>query len=199
MRHRNKTSKLKRTASHRRALLANLSCSLIEHGRIKTTLGKAKALRPVVEKLVTLAKRDDLHSRRLAIAFLHDKERVKKLFAEVAPAAKNRPGGYTRITKLGSRMSDSAPMAYIEWVDLPGAIEEEEDATPAPATKAKAKKTAPAAEEAPVVEVEEVEEVVEEAPAEAEAAEAKATEEPAAEEAPADVVEAEEPEEKPAS
>lgn len=196
MRHRNKTSKLKRTASHRRALLANLSCSLIEHGRIKTTLGKAKALRPVVEKLVTLAKRDDLHSRRLAIAFLHDKERVKKLFAEVAPAAKNRPGGYTRITKLGSRMSDSAPMAYIEWVDLPGAIEEEEDATPAPATKAKAKKTAPAAEEAPVVEVEEV---VEEAPAEAEAAEAEATEEPAAEEAPADVVEAEEPEEKPAS
>jgi len=185
MRHRNKTSKLKRTASHRRALLANLSCSLIEHGRIKTTLGKAKALRPVVEKLVTLAKRDDLHSRRLAIAFLHDKDCVKKLFAEVAPAAKNRPGGYTRITKLGARMSDSAPMAYIEWVDLPGAAEEEEEATPAPATKAK--KAAPAAEEAPVVEVEEV---VEEAPAEEPAAEE------ASEEAPAD-----EPaeEEKPAS
>jgi large subunit ribosomal protein L17 len=186
MRHRNKTSKLKRTASHRRALLANLSCSLIEHGRIKTTLGKAKALRPVVEKLVTLAKRDDLHSRRLAIAFLHDKEIVKKLFAEVAPAAKNRQGGYTRITKLGARMSDSAPMGYIEWVDLPGAVEEVEEAAPAPATKtkAKAKKTAVAVEEAPAAE--------EAAPAEEVAAEEAPAEEPAAEEAA-------EPEEKPAS
>ena len=117
MRHRSKTVKLKRNASHRRALLANLACSLIEHGRIKTTLGKAKALRPVAEKLVTLGKRDDLHSRRLAIAFLHHKETVKKLFAEVAPAAKDRQGGYCRITKLGARMSDSAPMAIIEWVD----------------------------------------------------------------------------------
>jgi len=180
MRHRNKTSKLKRTASHRRALLANLSCSLIQHGRIKTTLGKAKALRPVVEKLVTLAKRDDLHSRRLAVAFLRDKEAMKKLFADVAPAAKNRQGGYTRITKLGSRMSDSAPMAYIEWVDLPGVVEEEEEATPAP--EAKAEET-PVAEEAPAP--------VEEAPA---AEEEVAAEEPAAEEAPA-----EETEEKPAS
>jgi large subunit ribosomal protein L17 len=117
MRHRSKTVKLKRNASHRRALLANLVCSLIEHGRIKTTLGKAKALRPVAEKLVTLAKRDDLHSRRLAIAFLHQKETVKKLFAEVAPAAKDRQGGYCRITKLGARMTDSAQMAIIEWVD----------------------------------------------------------------------------------
>jgi large subunit ribosomal protein L17 len=117
MRHRSKTVKLKRNASHRRALLANLACSLIEHGRIKTTLGKAKALRPVAEKLVTLAKRDDLHSRRLAIAFLHQKATVRKLFAEVAPASKDRQGGYCRITKLGARMSDSAPMAIIEWVD----------------------------------------------------------------------------------
>ncbi|MFT4177264.1 MAG: 50S ribosomal protein L17 [Luteolibacter sp.] len=117
MRHRSKTVKLKRTASHRRSLLANLAGSLIEHGRIKTTLGKAKALRPVAEKLVTLAKRDDLHSRRLAIAFLHQKDHVKKLFSEVAPAAKDRQGGYTRITKLGARISDSAPMAIIEWVD----------------------------------------------------------------------------------
>ena len=82
MRHRSKTAKLKRNASHRKALLSNLACSLIEHGRIKTTLGKAKALRPVAEKLVTLAKRDDLHSRRLAIAFLHQKDTVKKLFSE---------------------------------------------------------------------------------------------------------------------
>lgn len=124
MRHRSKTVKLKRNASHRRALLANLACSLIEHGRIKTTLGKAKALRPLAEKLVTLAKRDDLHSRRLAIAFLHQKETVKKLFSEVAPAAKDRMGGYCRITKLGVRMSDSAPMAIIEWVDRVVASEE---------------------------------------------------------------------------
>jgi large subunit ribosomal protein L17 len=117
MRHRSKTAKLKRNASHRKALLSNLACSLIEHGRIKTTLGKAKALRPVAEKLVTLAKRDDLHSRRLAIAYLHQKDTVKKLFSEVAPASKDRQGGYCRITKLGARMSDSAPMAIIEWVD----------------------------------------------------------------------------------
>ena len=117
MRHRRNTTKLKRTASHRRSLLANLACSLIEHGKIKTTLGKAKALRPVAEKLITLAKRDDLHSRRLAIAFLQQKETVKKLFAEVAPASKDRQGGYCRITKLGPRTSDAAPMAIIEWVD----------------------------------------------------------------------------------
>lgn len=124
MRHRSKTAKLKRNASHRKALLSNLACSLIQHGRIKTTLGKAKALRPVAEKLVTLAKRDDLHSRRLAIAFLHQKETVKKLFSEVAPASKDRQGGYCRITKLGARMSDSAPMAVIEWVDRVEADEE---------------------------------------------------------------------------
>ena len=117
MRHRRNTTKLKRSASHRRSLLANLACSLIEHGKIKTTLGKAKALRPVAEKLITLAKRDDLHSRRLAIAFLHQKETVKKLFSEVAPASKDRQGGYCRITKLGPRTSDAAPMAIIEWVD----------------------------------------------------------------------------------
>ena len=124
MRHRKKTVKLKRDTAHRKALLSNLACSLIQHGRIKTTLGKAKALRPVAEKLVTLAKRDDLHSRRLAIAFLHQKETVKKLFAEVAPASKDRQGGYCRITKLGARMTDSAPMAIIEWVDRVVADEE---------------------------------------------------------------------------
>ena len=152
MRHRSKTVKLKRNASHRRALLANLVCSLIEHGRIKTTLGKAKALRPVAEKLVTLAKRDDLHSRRLAIAFLHQKESVKKLFAEVAPAAKDRQGGYCRITKLGARMTDSAQMAIIEWVDRVLTSEEpaaeavvEVDAEEKPAKKP-AKKAVEAAE-----------------------------------------------------
>ncbi len=150
MRHRSKTVKLKRNASHRRALLANLVCNLIEHGRIKTTLGKAKALRPVAEKLVTLAKRDDLHSRRLAIAFLHQKETVKKLFAEVAPAAKDRQGGYCRITKLGARMTDSAQMAIIEWVDR--VVTSEEPATEAvmdvAAEEKPAKKTAKKAVEA---------------------------------------------------
>lgn len=121
MRHRRNTTKLKRTASHRRALLANLACSLIEHGRIKTTLGKAKALRPVAEKLITLGKRGDLHARRLAVAFLRQKDTVKKLFEEVAPASAARQGGYTRITKLGARMTDAAPMAYIEWVDAAAA------------------------------------------------------------------------------
>ena len=117
MRHRSKTAKLKRNASHRKALLSNLACSLIENGRIKTTLGKAKALRPVAEKLVTLAKRDDLHSRRLAIAYLHQNDIVKKLFAEVAPAAKDRQGGYVRVLKAGFRYGDMAPMAIIEFVD----------------------------------------------------------------------------------
>ncbi|MEI6655796.1 MAG: 50S ribosomal protein L17 [Verrucomicrobiota bacterium] len=130
MRHRRNTTKLKRSASHRRSLLANLACSLIEHGKIKTTLGKAKALRPVAEKLITLAKRDDLHSRRQAIAFLHQKETVKKLFAEVAPASKDRQGGYCRITKLGPRTSDAAPMAIIEWVDR--TVETEETAAEEP-------------------------------------------------------------------
>ncbi len=133
MRHRSKTAKLKRNASHRKALLSNLACSLIEHGRIKTTLGKAKALRPVAEKLVTLAKRDDLHSRRLAIAYLHQKDSVKKLFSEVAPASKDRQGGYCRITKLGARMSDSAPMAVIEWVDK---VEKSEAIAETPAAEA---------------------------------------------------------------
>src|SRR6218665_1439592 len=147
MRHRRNTTKLKRTASHRRSLLANLAGSLIEHGRIKTTLGKAKALRPVAEKLVTLAKRDDLHSRRLAIAFLYEKDLVKKLFAEVAPASKDRQGGYTRITKLGVRPTDAAPMAIIEWVDQAAAAEEApvevvEEAAPAPKAKKAAKKKA---------------------------------------------------------
>ena len=138
MRHRRNTTKLKRTASHRRALLANLACSLIDHGKIRTTLGKAKALRPVAEKLITLAKRDDLHSRRLAIAFLRQKETVQKLFSETAPASKERQGGYCRITKLGPRTSDAAPMAIIEWVDRVAAAEE------APVEEVAAKEEAPA-------------------------------------------------------
>ena len=123
MRKRRKTVKLQRDAAHRRSLLANLTCSLIEHGRIRTTLAKAKALRPVAEKMVTLGKRGDLHARRQAIAFLRQKDVVKALFEDIAPAVGDRQGGYCRIIKLGARQSDSAPMALIEWVDAPVAAE----------------------------------------------------------------------------
>lgn len=137
MRHRRNTTKLKRKTPHRKSLLSNLACSLIEHGRIRTTLGKAKALRPVAEKLVTQAKRNDLHSRRLAIAFLRQKDAVTKLFDEVAPNAGDRPGGYCRITKLGKRMTDAAPMAIIEWVDLPDLDADDELEVPAAEEKDK--------------------------------------------------------------
>lgn len=104
-------------------MLANQTCSLIEHGRITTTLAKAKAVRPLAEKMVTLAKRGGLHARRRALALLHNNstrtvKAVGKLFAEIAPRSATRNGGYTRVVKLGPRPSDSAPMAFIEWVDL---------------------------------------------------------------------------------
>ena len=149
MRHRRNTTKLKRTAAHRRSLLANLACSLIEHGSIRTTLAKAKALRPVAEKMIGLGKRGDLHARRQAVAFLRQKDIAKKLFEEVAPLSKDRQGGYCRITKLGARMTDSAPMAVIEWVDQP-VVEEAAVAAPAAAVAAEpepAAVAAPAAEE----------------------------------------------------
>ena len=117
MKHGRKVPKLQREASHRKALLSNLVCSLVEHRRIRTTLAKAKALRPLAERMVTLGKRGDLHARRQAVATLRHKEVVKKLFEEIAVASQDRQGGYTRITKLGPRRSDSAPMAFIEWVD----------------------------------------------------------------------------------
>src|SRR5687767_192887 len=120
MRHHRKTIKLGRSQAHRDALLANLAVSLIEHSRIKTTLAKAKAMRPFVEKLVTKAKKNTLHTRRMALADLtHNEKAVRTLFSEVGPRCAAREGGYTRIVKLGARMSDSAPMAFIEWVDGP--------------------------------------------------------------------------------
>ncbi len=119
MRHGRKISKLQRNASHRRALLANQAVSLILHGRITTTLAKAKALRPYVEKLITLGKRGDLHARRQVIGTIHHTNAVKALFETVAPACAERCGGYCRIIKLGQRMSDSAPMGMIEIIDLP--------------------------------------------------------------------------------
>jgi len=127
MRHRNKTVKLQRSTAHRKSLLANLTCSLIEHGKIRTTLAKAKALRPVAEKMVTLGKRGDLHARRQAVAFLKQKDMVKELFEVIAPASADRQGGYCRITKLGQRHTDSAQMAIIEWVDIQAAATAEDE------------------------------------------------------------------------
>lgn len=118
MRHQKKTVKLGRTTAHRDSLLANQVVSLIEHSRITTTLAKAKAVRPLAERLVTLGKKGTLHARRIALAYLHHNETaVRKLFTEVAPRSATRNGGYTRIVKMGPRQSDSAPMAFIEWVD----------------------------------------------------------------------------------
>jgi large subunit ribosomal protein L17 len=144
MRHRNKVKKLQRDASHRRALLSNLVCSLITHKQIRTTLAKAKAVRPLAEKMVTLGKRGDLHARRQAVAVLRQKSAVSELFAAIAPAASERRGGYTRITKLGPRPSDSAPMAFIEWVDQPSKARTEPDAeeTEGKAAGRKSKKSA---------------------------------------------------------
>jgi large subunit ribosomal protein L17 len=123
MRHAKKTIKLGRKSEHRNLLLANQVCSLIEHNRIKTTLAKAKAVRPYAERMITLGKRGDLHARRTALAFLRQKDAVHKLFADVAPRSSARQGGYCRIVKLGPRTSDSASMAYLEFVDLPVAAE----------------------------------------------------------------------------
>ena len=128
MRHKRTGKKLGRSSAHREAMLMNMAGQLIEHGRIRTTEAKAKALRPYVERLVTKARTDTLHSRRNVMRTLrmHDKATardegrnptVKKLFDEIAPRFADRPGGYTRIIKLGPRPGDAAPMAFIEWVD----------------------------------------------------------------------------------
>ena len=117
MRHRNSGRKLGRTASHRKAMFANMAAALIKHEQIVTTLPKAKDLRPIVEKLVTLAKRGDLHARRQAISELRDLGSVKKLFDTLGPRYKERPGGYTRVLKAGYRYGDSAAVAVIEFVD----------------------------------------------------------------------------------
>jgi large subunit ribosomal protein L17 len=165
MRHRKKTVKLQRRKDHREALLNNLCKSLIEHRRIKTTLAKAKALRPVAEKLLTLGKKAitvkgkdaretsamGVHYRRLAYRTLQSETLVKKLVDEIATASLDRRGGYTRITKLGQRMTDSAPMAFIEWVDAfvpavaePEAAEAEVVEAKEEAAEAKPKKKAKA-------------------------------------------------------
>ena len=139
MRHRNKTIKLGRTADHRRALLANQVCALIHHQRIKTTLAKAKAVRPLAERMVTLGKNGSIHARRRALAVLRQKNLVKKLFDDIAQRSAERNGGYTRIIKLGARKSDSARMAFIEWVDAEHIAEEK------PKKEKKAKRKEPEA------------------------------------------------------
>ncbi len=117
MRHRNKGRKLNRTASHRKALFANMAAALIKHEQITTTLPKAKELRSIVDRLITLGKKGDLHARRHAIAKLRDKDMAKKLFEILGPRYVDRNGGYTRVLKAGFRYGDNAPMAVIELVD----------------------------------------------------------------------------------
>ena len=117
MRHARAGKKLGRTSAHRKALYANLAVALIEHGRVKTTVTKAKAVKPFAEQLISLGKRGDLHARRQALAELRSRDAVEQLFDEVAPRFADRPGGYTRIVKLGPRLGDSAEVAYLELVD----------------------------------------------------------------------------------
>ena len=169
MRHQKKTIKLGRTAEHRKALLANQVCSLIEHQRIKTTLAKARAVRPLAERMVTLGKNGSIHARRTALATLRQRNAVKKLFDDIAPRSAERNGGYTRIVKLGYRRSDSARMAFIEWVDMAEVVEQK-------ATEEKKRKKKPAEPKAEQIEPERVE-AKEQEPAEKE-------EKPAGEPAP---------------
>jgi len=118
MRHGKKINHLGRKAGHRNSMLANMACSLIEHKRINTTVAKAKALKQFIEPLVTKAKTDDTHNRRVVFSYLRDKDAVTELFREVAQKVGDRPGGYTRIIKLGNRLGDNADMAMIELVDF---------------------------------------------------------------------------------
>ena len=125
MRHGNGLRKLNRTSAHRQAMLRNMMNSLIEHEAIKTTVPKAKELRRVVEPMITLAKVDSVANRRLAFARLRDDASVAKLFTNLGPRYNSRPGGYTRILKMGFRVGDNAPMAFVELVDRPEVNEEQ--------------------------------------------------------------------------
>jgi large subunit ribosomal protein L17 len=133
VRHQRVGKKLGRDSAHRKALYSNLAGALIEHGRIKTTVTKAKAVKPIAEQMITLGRRGDLHARRQATAFLRSRDVVHKLFAEVAPRFKDRPGGYARIIKIGPRAGDAAEMAYLELVDEEYVTSQREERTPVPA------------------------------------------------------------------
>ena len=194
MRHGKKFNHLSRTSAHRKAMLANMACSLIEHKRIQTTLAKAKALRVYIEPLITKSKQDTTHSRRTVFSYLKQKEAITELFSDIATKIADRPGGYTRILKLSNRLGDNAQMAYIELVDY------NQDYTTDKPTHKKARRTkkktveavAPVVEEAVVVEeaIEEVsaEETVVEEEVKAEEIvvdeDVKAEETPVVEEAP---------------
>ena len=137
MRHQRAGKKLGRDASQRRALYSNLAGALIEHGRIKTTEAKAKAVKPIAEQMITLGRRGDLHARRQALSFLRSQDVVHKLFADVGPRFADRPGGYSRIVKIGPRPGDAAQMVYLELVDfVPEATETPVAAGRAPAAAA---------------------------------------------------------------
>jgi large subunit ribosomal protein L17 len=144
MRHGNAHRKLNRTAEHRRAMFANMAVALIKHEQIVTTLPKAKDLRSIVEKLITLGKRGDLHARRQAIAQMRDVDTVRKLFEVIGPRYKDRNGGYTRVLKAGYRHGDSAPVAVIELVDRDVDAKGKEDLARHEAAKAAAPATAEA-------------------------------------------------------
>jgi large subunit ribosomal protein L17 len=135
VRHQKSGRKLGRDAAHRKALYANLTAALIQHGRIRTTEAKAKEVRPIAEQMITLGKRGDVHAHRQAVAFLRSKSVAHTLFAEVAPRFADRPGGYTRIVRIGPRQGDAAPMAYLELVDHEPKARA---AAPAPAAAARA-------------------------------------------------------------
>jgi large subunit ribosomal protein L17 len=158
MRHARSGKKLGRDSAHRKALYSNLAGALIEHGRIRTTVTKAKAVKPLAEQMITLGRRGDLHARRQATSFLRSRDVVHKLFAEVAPLFKDRPGGYTRIVKLGPRAGDSAEMAYLELVDEEYVAKEREARTPEPVVVEETPEEPEAEAEVPEAEDEAVEE-----------------------------------------
>ena len=163
MRHNKKFNHLSRTASHRAAMLANMATSLIMHKRITTTLAKAKALKKYVEPLITRSKDDTTNSRRVVFSYLQKKEAIKELFGTISEKVANRPGGYTRIIKLGTRKDDGAQMCFIELVDF----DENMAKTPKKARTRRSRGAKKAAEEAPAVApAEEVAEPAAEAPAE---------------------------------
>lgn len=196
MRHGKKFNHLSRTAPHRRAMLSNMASSLIMNKRITTTIAKAKALRKYVEPLLTKAKDDTTHSRRVVFSYLNDKHTVKALFDDVAVKIADRPGGYTRIIKTGNRLGDNADMCIIELVDYNELMLEDKPAKSKTRRSRRGKKAStPAAAAAPAVEtaeaaVEEVVETTEEAVAEADAVVEEATETVEAAEETAETVEA---------
>jgi large subunit ribosomal protein L17 len=152
VRHARAGKKLGRDSAHRKALYSNLAGALIEHGRIRTTVTKAKAVKPLAEQMITLGRRGDLHARRQATAFLRSRDVVHKLFAEVAPRFTDRPGGYTRIVKIGPRQGDAAEMAYLELVDETFVRRERAERTEEPAAEIHVAPEVPEELEAPAEE-----------------------------------------------